>query len=41
MRYIPYSEEEKQLANSVDLEQFLQMRGEKLEKIGREYKLVY
>ncbi len=41
MWYIPYSEEEKQLANSVDLEQFLQMRGEKLEKIGREYKLVY
>jgi len=41
MRYIPYSKEEKQLANSVNLERFLQTRGEKLEKIGREYKLVY
>lgn len=41
MPYIPYTEEEKQLANSVDLEQFLHMRGEKLEKIGREYKLIY
>ena len=41
MRYIPYSEEEKQLANSVNLERFLQTRGEKLEKAGREYKLVY
>ena len=41
MRYIPYTEEEKQLANSVDLERFLQMRGEKLEKAGREYKLIY
>ena len=30
MRYIPYTDEEKQLANSVDLERFLQMRGEKL-----------
>ena len=41
MRYIPYSKEEKQLANSVNLERFLQTRGEKLEKAGREYKLVY
>ena len=41
MRYIPYTDEEKQLANSVDLERFLQMRGEKLEKAGREYKLIY
>lgn len=41
MPYIPYTDEEKQLANSVDLERFLQMRGEKLEKAGREYKLVY
>lgn len=41
MPYIPYTEEEKQLANSVDLERFLHMRGEKLEKIGREYKLIY
>ena len=28
MPYIPYTDEEKQLANSVDLEQFLHMRGE-------------
>lgn len=41
MPYIPYTDEEKQLANSVDLERFLQMRGEKLEKAGREYKLIY
>ena len=41
MRYIPYTDEEKQLANSVDLERFLQMKGEKLEKAGREYKLIY
>lgn len=41
MPYIPYTDEEKQLANSVDLERFLRMRGEKLEKIGREYKLIY
>ncbi|MBQ3567234.1 MAG: DUF3991 and TOPRIM domain-containing protein, partial [Oscillospiraceae bacterium] len=39
--YIPYTEEEKQLANSVDLAEFLRLRGEKLEKIGREYKLIY
>lgn len=41
MPYIPYTEEEKQLANSVDLSEFLRMRGEKLEKVGREYKLIY
>lgn len=41
MPYIPYTDEEKQLANSVDLERFLQMRGEKLERAGREYKLIY
>ena len=41
MPYIPYTDEEKQLANSVDLEQFLHMRGEKLERAGREYKLIY
>ena len=41
MPYIPYTEEEKQLANSVDLTEFLRMRGEKLEKVGREYKLIY
>lgn len=31
----------KVLANSVDLEQFLRMRGEKLERVGREHKLIY
>ena len=41
MPYIPFTDEEKQLANSVDLEQFLRMRGEKLERVGREHKLIY
>ena len=41
MPYIPYTEEEKRLANGVDLAEFLHMRGEKLEKAGREYKLIY
>lgn len=41
MPYTPFTEEQKVLANSVDLEQFLRMRGEKLERVGREHKLVY
>lgn len=41
MPYIPFTEEQKTAANSVDLAEFLRMRGEKLEKIGREYKLIY
>jgi len=41
MPYIPYTDEEKQLANSIDLECFLRTRGEILEKTGREYKLIY
>jgi len=41
MPYIPYTEEEKRLANGVDLAEFLRMRGEKLEKAGQEYKLIY
>ena len=41
MSYIPFTDEQKQLANSVDLEQFLRMRGEKLERVGREHKLIY
>ena len=41
MSYIRFTEEEKQLANSVDLELFLRQRGETLEKAGREYKLIY
>ena len=40
MPYIPYTDEQKQLANSVDLPTFLRMRGEKLVPVGREYKLV-
>ena len=41
MPYIPFTDEQKQLANSVDLEQFLRMRGEKLERVGIEHKLIY
>ena len=41
MPYIPFTDEQKVLANSVDLEQFLRMRGEKLERAGREHKLIY
>ena len=41
MPYIPFTDEEKQLANSVDLAEYLRVRGEKLELAGREYKLIY
>ena len=41
MRFIPFTEEEKIAANTTDLVQFLQMRGERLERTGREYKLIY
>ena len=41
MAYIPFTEEEKLLANSVDLPEFLRNHGEKLERAGREYKLIY
>ena len=41
MPYIPFTEEQKQTANSVELADFLGMRGEKLERAGREYKLIY
>lgn len=41
MPYIPYTDEQKQLANSVDLPTFLRMRGEKLVPVGREFKLIY
>lgn len=41
MPYIPFTEEEKITANSVELADFLCMRGEKLERAGREYKLIY
>ena len=41
MPYIPFTDEQKVVANSVDLEYFLRNRGEKLEKVGRQYKLIY
>ena len=41
MPYIPFTDEQKITANSVDLAEFLRMRGEKLERAGREYKLIY
>ena len=41
MPYIPFTEEQKITANSVDLTEFLRMRGEKLERAGRECKLIY
>ena len=41
MPYIPYTDEQKQLANSINLPEFLRLRGENIEKIGRESKLIY
>lgn len=41
MPYIPFTEEQKVIANSVDLADFLRLRGEKLERAGREYKFIY
>ncbi|MCM1508580.1 MAG: DUF3991 and toprim domain-containing protein [Ruminococcus flavefaciens] len=41
MPYIPFTEEQKMTANSVNLPDFLRMRGEKIERAGREFKLVY
>lgn len=41
MPYIPFTEEQKVIANSVELADFLRLRGEKLERAGREYKLLY
>ena len=41
MPYIPYTPDQIAAANSVDLPEFLRMRGETLERAGREYKLVY
>lgn len=41
MPYIPFTDEQKVLANSIDLEELLRMRGEKLERVGREHKLIY
>ena len=41
MPYIPFTDEQKQLANSVDLAEYLSVRGEKLERAGVEHKLIY
>lgn len=41
MQYIPFTEEQKQQANNTDLVAFLQAKGEKIKRIGREYKLIY
>lgn len=41
MPYIPFTDEQKQLANSVDLAEYLRVRGEKLERAGIEHKLIY
>lgn len=41
MPYIPFTDEQKQLANSVDLAKYLSVRGEKLERVGIEHKLIY
>lgn len=41
MPYIPFTDEQKQLANSVDLAEYLRVRGENLERAGIEHKLIY
>ena len=41
MSYIPFTDEQKVLANSVDLAEYLRVRGEKLERAGIEHKLIY
>ena len=41
MPYIPFTDEQKQLANSVDLAEYLRVRGEKLERAGIEHKFIY
>ena len=41
MPYIPFTDEQKQLANSIDLAEYLRVRGEKLERVGIEHKLIY
>ena len=41
MPYIPFTDEQKVLANSVNLAEYLRVRGEKLERAGIEHKLIY
>ena len=40
-KYIPFSEQDRLMASKVDLVSFLQLRGEKLERVGKEHKLIY
>ncbi len=40
-KYIPFTEQDRLMASKVDLVYFLQLRGEKLERVGKEYKLIY
>ncbi len=40
-KYIPFSEQDRLMASKVDLVSFLQLKGEKLEKVGKEHKLIY
>ncbi len=40
-KYIPFSEQDRLMASKVDLVSFLQLSGEKLERVGKEYKLIY
>ena len=41
MAYIPFTNEQLIRANTVDLVEFLRIKGEKLERCGKEHKLVY
>ena len=41
MKYIPFSDDDKLRVSNIDLVQYLQSRGEKLERVGREFKLIY
>ena len=40
-KYIPFSEQDRLMVSKVDLVSFLQLRGEKLERVGKEHKLIY
>ncbi len=41
MKYIPFTDDDKLRVSSIDLVQYLQSRGERLERVGREFKLIY
>ena len=41
MAYIPFTNEQLIRANTVDLVEFLRLKGEKLERCGKEHKLIY